>query len=279
MRAAAAVLAAVAAVAADGLLARPFAHVAQTAPAAAPALSTEAQLTFLKSARIVSTRPIGKGTTGALRVTLSDGALTHDAAFQSIAIEPKFDGKKRAGEMRFADHYRYNLAAWRLSVLLGLEQMMPATVERRVQGRDGALAWWVDDVAMDEAEREAKNAQPPSALEFSRQRGRMSIFAELVRDMDRNKGNIVYTKDWRVIMLDFTRAFRIDAELRRPDDLATCDRALYAAMKAMTRESVKKAVDDALRDNEIQGVLARRDLLVRHFDALIAKRGEAAVLY
>jgi hypothetical protein len=157
--------------------------------------------------------------------------------------------------------------------------MMPATVERSIEGRPGALAWWIDDVAMDEAAREAKNAQPPNALQFSRQRQRMALFAELVRDMDRNKGNIVYTSDWRVIMLDFTRAFRIDAQLRRPDDLNTCDRNLFVAIKAMTRETLSKAVDGALRDNEIRGVLARRDLLVRHYDGLIAKRGEDAVLY
>jgi hypothetical protein len=181
--------------------------------------------------------------------------------------------------MRFADHYRYNLAAWRLAVLLGLEAMMPATVERSIDGRPGALAWWIDDVAMDEAAREEKNAQPPKALEFSRQRERMTLFAELVRDMDRNKGNIVYTSDWRVIMLDFTRAFRIDAELRRTADLMTCERALFTRLKALTRESIAKAVDGALRDNEIRGVLARRDLLVRHYEALIAKRGEDLVLY
>jgi hypothetical protein len=254
------------------------AHVQIAPPAAAP-LDTDAQLAFLKSAKVVKTRPIGKGITGALRVTLTDGVVTHDAAFQSIATEPKFDGKKRAGEMRFADHYRYNLAAWRLAALLGLGHMMPATVERTVQGKPGALSWWVDNVAMDEAERETKNAQPPGALEFSRQRQRMTVFAELVRDMDRNKGNVVYTTDWRVVMLDFTRAFRLDASLRAPTELATCDRALLAAMKAMTPAGVKAATDGALRDDEMKAVLSRRDLLVQHYEQLVAKRGEAVVLY
>ena len=43
--------------------------------------------------------------------------------------------------------------------------------------------------------------------------------------MDRNKGNVLYTKDWRVIMIDFTRAFRLDHELRYPETLQTCDRS------------------------------------------------------
>jgi hypothetical protein len=147
---------------------------------------------------------------------LSDGTRTHDAAFQSIAEEPRVDGRKRAGEMRFADHYRYNIAAWRLASRLGLGQMMPPTVQRDVQGKRGALSWWIDDVMMDEAERELKNLQPPDSLAFIRQRMRMNVFAELVRDTDRNKGNVVYTSDWRVFMLDFSRAFRLETPLRAP---------------------------------------------------------------
>lgn len=238
-----------------------------------------AQLTFLATAKVVKSRPIGKGITGALRVTLSDGTLTHDAAFQAVAQSPRYDGKKRAGELRFVDHYRYNLAAWRLAVLLGLGPMMPATVERTIGGSTGALSWWIDDVMMDEAEREKKDAQPPSSRQFGQERQRMIVFAELVRDTDRNKGNVVYTKDWRLIMLDFTRAFRLDTELRAPAALPTCDRTLFTAMRAATRGQVEKAVGASLLENEITSLMARRDRLVAHFERLIAERGEGAVLY
>lgn len=257
----------------------PAVHAQAAAPAAAPALSVEGQLAFLTSARVVSTRQIGKGITGALRVVLTDGTRTHDAAFQSIAEEPRLDGRKRAGELRFADHYRYNIAAWRLASLLGLGHMMPPTVQRDVQGKRGALSWWIDDVAMDEAERELKNLQPPNALAFIRQRLRMSVFAELVRDTDRNKGNVVYTSDWRVFMLDFSRAFRLETPLRTPAAMAMCDRALLTAMRGLTRADVAAAVGDHLSSDEIKAILARRDLLVAHFDQLVATRGEKNVLY
>ena len=253
----------------------------QAAPASAPArpLTVEEQVAFLKTARAVSAKKIGKGITGALRVVLTDGTRTHDAAFQSIAEEPRLDGRKRAGELRFADHYRYNIAAWRLASHLGLGAMMPPTVERNVDGKVGALSWWVDDVMMDEAEREATNQQPPDARVFTRQRLRMAVFAELVRDTDRNKGNVVYTADWRVIMLDFTRAFRLETPLRTPSLLAMCDRALLAAMRGLTREELDRVVDKSLTPSETMAILARRDLLVAHFDRLIAERGEKVVLY
>ncbi len=255
------------------------AQAAALAPAAAPALSVEGQLAFLTSAKVVSTRQIGKGITGALRVVLTDGTRTHDAAFQSIAEEPRLDGRKRAGELRFADHYRYNIAAWRLASRLGLGYMMPPTVQRDVQGKRGALSWWIDDVMMDEAERELKNLQPPNALAFVRQRLRMSVFAELVRDTDRNKGNVVYTSDWRVVMLDFSRAFRLETPLRAPATLAMCDRGLLTAMRGLTRADVAAAVGEHLSSDEIKAIITRRDLLVAHFDQLVATRGETNVLY
>lgn len=266
------------------LLGQALAPSSSAAQAAAPAasarpLTVDEQLTFLASARVVSSQKIGKGITGALRVVLTDGTRTHDAAFQSIAEEPRVDGRKRAGEMRFADHYRYNVAAWRLASHLGLGAMMPPTVERVIDGRSGALSWWVDDVMMDEAEREAKDLQPPDVRSFTRQRQRMVVFAELVRDTDRNKGNVVYTNDWRVIMLDFTRAFRLQTPLRTPSLLAICDRALLAAMRALTRDELDRVIAGALSSSETTAILRRRDLLVAHFDRLIAERGEAVVLY
>ena len=253
---------------------------ARARPAEPPKrLTVEQQLVFLANAAIVVSRPIGKGTTGALRVTLSDGTVTHDAAFNSVAEQPRLDGRKRLGEIRFVDHYRYNIAAWRLAVLLGLGPMMPATVERSVNGRKGALSWWVDDILMDEGEREARDIQPTNGRHFSEDRFRMLLFAELVRDIDRNKGNVVYTTDWSVVMIDFTRAFRLETTLRPAGLVTRCDRRLLAKMRTLRQEALEDAVEDYLTGDEIRAVMTRRDLLVAHFDALIAERGESVVLF
>ena len=251
-------------------------------PAAAPP-GVQSQLVFLEKARVTDTRPIGKGITGALRVTLSDGARTHDAAFQSVAEENsaanRARGRKRAGEVDFVDHYRYNIAAWRLASLLGLASMMPATIERTIGGRPGALSWWVDDVLMDEAERERRNAAPPSPLALVRQRQRMDLFAQLVRDTDRNKGNVIYTTRWDLVMLDFTRAFRLQPELRTPESLAVVDRTLLARLRTLKAEEVARAAGEYLTAAEVEAVIARRARIVERFDRLIAERGAASVLY
>jgi hypothetical protein len=246
---------------------------------------TDTQIAFLKTARIVASKPIGKGITGALRLTLSDGALTHDAAFQSVneasSARDIREGRKRAGELLFVDSYRYNIAAWELARIVGLEHMMPATIERRHNGAIGALSWWVDDVMIDEEERERTSASPPAGqlVAFGRQRQVMHVFAELVRDTDRNKGNVLYTNDWRLIMLDFTRAFRTEGQLRRPENLLGCDRNLLARLRTLTEHEVTGAVGSHLTKPELSGLLRRRDLIVAHFDQLVKARGEAAILF
>ena len=246
-------------------------------------LSPDQQREFLRKAAIVSSRPIGKGVTGSSRLTLSDGKLTHDAAFQTIddrtTEAQRREGRRRAGEINFVDSYKYNIGAYEIARLLGLDDMMPVTVERRWRRELGSLTWWVDDVLMDEAERERTATQPPSAVALHRQRVRMSTFAELVGDTDRNKGNILYTKDWRVIMIDFTRAFRTDARLRSPAALTLIDRPFWTRLQSLTRDDVRRVAGSFLTAGEINAVMTRRDLIVSHFSSLIKERGEGVVVY
>lgn len=251
----------------------------------APVPTVDEQLAFLTTARVVAARPIGKGVTGALRLTLTDGAFTHDASFQNVNQESRSldlqRGKRFAGELLFVDSYRYNIAAWELARLLGLEEMMPPTVARYYRGEPGAFSWWVDDVLMDEGERERTNTQPAggASIGVGRQRQRMQVFAELVRDTDRNKGNVIYTKDWQLVMLDFTRAFRLQPTLRLPDALTTCDRDLLERLRALDKAEVSRAAGRHLTPFEIDALLKRRDLIVQRFDRLVAQRGESAVLF
>jgi hypothetical protein len=250
-----------------------------------PLRSSDEQVAFLKSAKVIQSRPIGKGVTGALRLTLTDGRLTHDAAFQSVdqrsTAQDLREGNRRAGELMFVDSFRYNIAAWQMARLLGLAQMMPATIERRHEGKVGALSWWVDDVLMDEAERlrTSPSMPPGAALPLVQQRHLMQVFAELVHDTDRNQGNVVYTNDWRLVMLDFTRAFRTQNALRQPGNLVMIDRELLARLRSLTKKDASKAVGSQLTPFEIDAMLKRRDLIVTHFDRLVAERGEAAVLF
>lgn len=249
----------------------------------APDLSRDEMRQFLQTAKIVKSRDIGKGVTRPKRLTLTQGALTHDAAFQAVdekkvMVNLAQPGRAARMELNFVDHYRYNLAANGLAELLGLDYMMPVHVKRRWDGREGSLSWWVTTL-MDDGERVKKKIPPPDPTDWNQQMYRMRVFAALTRDTDRNLGNVLITPEWKVVMIDFTRAFRLQAELLYSEDMPKIDRALLPRIEALTKESIAMAVGDSLTSYEADAVLKRRDLIVAHFRKLIAEQGEDRVLY
>ncbi|HWI18479.1 MAG TPA: hypothetical protein VNT81_12080 [Vicinamibacterales bacterium] len=259
------------------------AQAAAPASSAAPQLSVAEIKDFLKNAKVVRQRGTPKGVTAPKRLTLSNGRFEHDAVFQAIderktVMEMGGGGRKRKTELNFVDSYKYNIAAYELATVLGLESMMPVYVERRWNGQLGSISWFVPTL-MDEAERVKKNITPPRPADWNNQTYRMRVFSALVRDSDRNQTNILLTPDWKLMMIDFSRAFRLQADLLNVKELHKIDRALLARLEGMTRDDVKTAVQGFLNNQEIDAVMNRRALLVAHFKKLIADLGEARVLY
>jgi hypothetical protein len=181
-------------------------------------------------------------------------------------------------EFNFRDCYCFNIAGYKLAVLLGIDNV-PMSVERKVTGKPSAVTWWIDDYAMDEEGRRKKSATDPNPQRFEHYRYRQRVFDELIQNRDRNLGNTVYTTDWTTWMIDHTRAFRLNKDLGRPEELIRVERTLYENLKKLTATSLAAAVGKQLRKAEVEAVLARRDLIIKAFDARIAKAGEGAVLY
>lgn len=261
----------------------PLAYAQTTIPAPSAELSTDQIRVFLKDAKVIRTRTTAKGVTLPKRLTLSDGSIEHDAVFQAIderkMVETLGGGARQTKtELNFVDSYKYNIAAYEIAGLLGLGHMMPVYVERRWNGQIGSISWFVPSL-MDESERLKKKIQPPNPTDWNYQMYRMRAFSSLVRDTDRNLTNVLITHQWKVMMIDFTRAFRLQPELLHQKDLARIDRSLLAKMESLTRESVKDATKDYLTNGELDAMMKRRDLLIAHFKKLIAELGEEKVLY
>ena len=100
-----------------------------------------------------------------------------------------------------------------------------------------------------------------------------------MRDTDLNLTNVLITHQWKVMMIDFTRAFRLQHELLHIKDLQRIDRQLFEKLESLSADEFKAAVKDFLTRTELEAVLKRRDLLVAHFKKQIAEFGEAKVLY
>jgi hypothetical protein len=223
-----------------------------------------------------------KGVTDAYRITLSDGQRTHDAQVQNVDIfKTTFEVDPKHTEFNFRDTYRYNIAGYRLARLIGLDNV-PMSVPRLVDAKQAAVTWWIDDVAMDEGARQKLSPRDrlgPNPARTAAYLDILKVFDELIQNRDRNAGNLLWTKDWTLWMIDHTRAFRTDPALRNPQILRRCERSMFDGMRALTREAITKAMGDNLLPQEVDALLARRDRIVKLFEDKIEKSGEAAVLY
>ena len=243
-----------------------------------PTLTKDQIKQFLLNAKVVSSHESSKGITHPPRLTLSDGSVTHDASFQAIDEHKQMAQLGIGSEMNFVDSYKYNLAAYALAELLGVEDLLPVYVERKWKGTTGSLSWWLP-VKMDEIERHKQKLTAPDADAWNSQMYKVRVFDQLISDSDPNLTNVLIGENWKIWRVDFTRAFRQNKEAKAPKDLVRCDRQLLEKLKALDASALTEKTKHYLTKDEVKAVMARRDNIVAQFQKMIAEKGENEVLY
>ena len=153
-------------------------------------------------------------------------------------------------------------------------------VVRDYRRKPAAWTWWVDDLLMSDRDRHEQGTPPASPLAWICQKNVVRLFDQLIYNFDRTLENLLIDEHWQIWMIDHTRAFKVFEDLRNEDDLpARCERRTLAALRRLDRRTLEKAMEGLLDDRQIAGLLARRDTIVRFYDAAIAARGDSAVLY
>lgn len=256
-----------------------LAALAGTVAAADVAAWTDAEMEeFLQRAEMGQAEKLPVGVTGSKKVNLSLNGHSHPAHVQTI---DEVQHRARVGNriaLTFHDSYRYNIAAYRLDRLLDLH-MVPVSVEREVDGKKAAVTWWVDDVLMMERDRLTRRIKPPRPPAWYQQVHKRRVLYELAANSDPNQGNILIAGDWKMWLVDFTRAFTRSRELLAPDSLVKIEGGLLQRLRALSREQVEDQLGSCLTPAEIRPLLARRDAIVRHFDRRIKQLGDLAVVY
>jgi len=233
----------------------------------APKLTDTETERFLTVANVLSQKKLDSGTTAAIRATLSDGKLTHDAQFQTIDIyKPVFRGAEGTFEKNFRDSYKFNIAAYRLGRMIGIDNI-PVSIERELDGKIGSMTWWLDNIWMTEAERRDKGIKPPASQFWVDELNVVRVFDQLIYNTDRNQGNLLITPEWKVWMIDHTRAFRTAVAMQKKNALpGRIDHKVLKGLRELNTVQLKKELGAYLRPEEISAILGRRDLIVAHFD-------------
>jgi hypothetical protein len=217
--------------------------------------------TCLRTAPILKLEEVPIGVTKPKRAYVEPGSPC-----DSFAWKPLPPGIHKG----FWDSYKSEIAAYELDKVLGLG-MVPPTVERRIDGDRGAAVLWIKNVrTWEEALRS------PKAPSWNRNVVRMKLWDNLVGNSDRNKGNLFVDFTGNLFLIDHSRAFTRDKKLLQK--LESIDMELWQRMLALDLETLKATIGTWVGNGELKAILQRRDRMKKEIDAILATRGDAAIL-
>ena len=247
-------------------------------------IQTDAEIeAFLAEAEIIETSSIPTGTTLPRKLTLKGEGFEASAVFKNVDIERRKVTEMINGRKHFSlvwhDSYRYDIAAYELDRLLGLDRV-PPVVPRAIKQDSGAVSIWLTKTVMATDLARDLKVDPPDQKRWNQQRLIMQVFDNLVANRDSNLGNHLIDPNWRLWFIDCTRCFGATKKIFYPlEKISHCERDLWRSLKSIKEEEIQESLAPHLERPEIKALLARRDQIVQHFQKLIDERGEAAVLY
>jgi hypothetical protein len=236
---------------------------------------------FLTNAKIVGQEQMTgpEAVTSPWRLSLELDGVTKFALWKDIEGRPK----------GYVDNWRYEIAAYGFDKYLGLN-MVPPTVEKRFQNNRGSCQIFVDYWLSLKKIKDQKIKSPPVKVFFyNRSLYLQRVFDNLIGNEDRHQNNYLITQDWRILLIDHSRTFRTGKKWttqlfygpKNPEGLIMKEipKALFEKIKSLNYDLIKGFVGEYLTDEEINAVLARKDLIIQEYDNLIKKNGEENVLY
>lgn len=229
-------------------------------------MSDEALEEFMRNAPVVKVEDIGTGVTKPKRVTQQRDGVTNDAVFKYADTNPGMQSKSKYVSRRYndSDRYVYDVAAYKLDRMLGLE-MVPTAVLATVEGEEGALSDWVGN-AINERDRLEREVPFEGFCKQDEQYRLRFVFDILIYNEDRNLTNILWTKDdFMLKFIDHTLAFR--STDKRPKqyrkvDLEVSD-LLRSRLESLNEEALTRELSAYLHPRQIEGILKRRDLILK----------------
>ena len=239
-----------------------------------PFKSDEEIIDFMLNAKVASRKHTPLGVNRPYRVLLERDGVKMNAVFRQVSVKQKSlrldDGSV---QLFFRDECRFELAA----------DCWDSTTFRR---------WWSESSSA-QRERFKPGWRSPSRRSSAVKKSdsqracsigcarthTMDIFDNLISNDDRNLGNMLIDPEWKLWMIDHTRAFRRNRELANPDKIKFCPRVMWNSLQKLDKQVLRSEMSGILVQAELQGLLERCDRMLEFLQKLIDQRGEGAVLF
>ena len=242
-----------------------------------PFHSDDEAIAFLRTAEVVESEVIEGTSSHPLKLVLEQDGIRARAIFRTIDVEREKMEHVQEHARGFRDYYTYEVAAYELSRLLGLDNVPPATL-RTLDGEEGSIQLWVEKAkGVEERMNEGIEEQNQQLWMFQKQN--MAVFDNLIYNFDRNPGNMLVDARGKVWFVDHTRAFKILPALNGRSDIKVVERQLWENLRQLDPEVVRERLDPYLKTTEIDALLERREKLVKLIGKRISKYGEQAILF
>jgi Calcineurin-like phosphoesterase len=226
-----------------------------------PGLPDDLLESWLAQAEVVAIEELDAGITQPQRVTLRKDGVELRAVFKRLSAV--FGTVDRQQSIDSSDRFEYEMAAYKLDRLLGLD-MIPVTVPRTINDRAGILQFWIDN-SINLRKMVEQKLQPEGWCAPEPQYNLMNVFDVLVHNTDRTQENALFTRDWTLVLIDHSLAFR--TLLKRPRLLYLSEPmlppALAGRLEALDREQLELSLGSWLHRRQIDALLKRRDQLLR----------------
>ena len=179
----------------------------------------------------------------------------------------------------YSDEWRREVAAYELDKLLGLN-MIPPTVEKRYREDRGAISLQAEGTLYRELKAQ-KTSLPSDAAQrasFYKALFLRRTWDNLLHNKDRNEGDMIVTDDWRMYLIDHSRAFSSSKDLfHKPkkgsgrEPIRSLPTGFVENLAALDYDSIKDTVGDYLTKKEIERLLVRRDKILEEVERLKVK--------
>jgi hypothetical protein len=218
---------------------------------------------FLRTADITKIEDVPIGVTKPKRAIFAPGGPIQRAAWKPL--KPGMHGG-------FYDSYKSEIAAYEIDKMLDLH-MVPPAVERRVEGDLGAMIQWVENI------KPWKITDPiagPDQNAWNKQVVAMKMFDNLIGNIDRNQGNLLYDPQYNLILIDHSRAFTGTMTLPMP--MTRMWKGLWDRMEALTLEDLQAKLGPWVGKGEVKAIIKRRDKMKKEIIDKIMEKGPAGII-